>query len=130
MVDTDWADNFVTLGGSSIYYTEPESLMRYQDVHIKSESGATFGFNRSHLSSLSSVCHDMFMGLYQCPLANSDEAIHISTNMSSEELEMLSQFFFHGKLPTLPGNCGINLATRAIFEAFALRLEDFPYLKQ
>jgi len=130
MEDMDWPDHFVKLGGSSVYYTEPDNLRKYQDVFIKSESGGTYGFNRSHLSSLSSICHDIFLDLYQCPLANSDEAIHISTNMSSKELDILSQFFYHGNLPTLPSNGGINLEAIAMFEAFAMNLEDYSYLKE
>jgi len=126
----DHIDGLVTLGGSSIYYIEPANLTRYQDVYIKSESGATFGFNRSHLSALSSICHDIFMDLYQCPLANSDEAIHISTNLTKRELEMLSDFFLHGSLPTLAEDYGVNFKTKALFEAFGLRLQNLQCVKQ
>jgi len=130
MADVDWTDNLVTLSSSSISYIEPANLSRYQDVFIKSESGATCGFNRSHLSALSSICHGIFKDLYQCPLANSDEAIHISTNLTSRELEMVSDFFLRGSLPTLADNFGINFDTQAVFEAFGLRLQDFQYMKE
>ena len=51
------------------------------------------------LASVSWFLKDIFMELYECPLANLDEAVFISSDYTSLELETFREFFLSGKLP-------------------------------
>ena len=95
---------FIPLGELfKVHYTDPEVVANFRDVYITSGSGKSFGINRSVLACLSPMCRDLFLDLYNCPLANADDAIHISTNFSDQEVSELGDFFVSGgKLPAAP----------------------------
>ena len=80
---------------------DPEVVDKYRDVFITSNTGKGYGINRSILAALSPFCRDLFLDLYKCPLANADDSIHISTNLTDEELDIIKDFFESGgKLPS------------------------------
>jgi len=90
-----------TLGSpSGVFYLEPGNIEQSQDVLISARSGKVFGFNRCILAALSNVFYNIFKGLYQCPIANSDERIFISSNLTEAELTTLTMFFNSGKFPS------------------------------
>jgi len=93
---------FIPLGELfKIYYMDPEVVDKYRDVFITSNTGKGYGINRSILAALSPFCRDLFLDLYKCPLANADDSIHISTNLTDEELDIIKDFFESGgKLPS------------------------------
>jgi len=104
----------VTLGSSSkVFYLEPGNIEQFQDVFVMACSGKVFGFNRCILAALSNVFSDIFKGLYQCPIANSDEKIFISSDLTETELANLQNYFVFGKFPSVEENLfrqlGLNL---------------------
>jgi len=89
----------ITLKSDSIGYLGSENWTRFQDVYIQSQNGERFGFNRCMLASVSPLCKELFLLLYECPLANLDETIYISSDYTSSELETLRNLLLLGVLP-------------------------------
>ena len=105
-----------------VFYTDSDTLQNYQDVHFISESGKMHSVNRCVLACNSQVCCDLLQTLYACPIANADDKIHVSTNLSDNELETMMSFFTQGFLPTLPGGEEVDFKSAQVFQAFGINL--------
>ena len=88
----------VMLKSNNIAYLHDGIWTEFQDVVILSENGTRFGFNRCLLASLSSICKKLFLHLYDCPVANLDEVIYISSDFTDHELNQLRDLFVSGVL--------------------------------
>ena len=106
-----------TLKSDEISYLNSENWTHFEDVVILSENGRRFGFNRCLLASMSSLCKKIFLQLYECPLANLDEVICISSDFSEMELVYLRKLFYGG----LDG-----VSDHRLFMAIGLDLGDVP----
>ena len=89
--------DLVTLRTDVVAYLFKENWTKYEDVFIYSRKGEKFGFNRLMLAAVSWVCKRLFAEVYECPLANLDEHIHISSNFTSKELSSLRNFLLNGR---------------------------------
>ena len=89
----------IRLASNEISYLQRDNWTQHQDVYIKALSGKEYGFNRCMLASLSWFCKDLFLEINECPLANLDEKIHVSSDFTEDELEALRDFFLTGSLP-------------------------------
>jgi len=107
------------------HYTESAVLHQNPDVQIISSSGKKFGINRTVLACSSPVCHDLMVELYACPLANSEEVVHISTDFDEAEVESIMNFFFTGALPVR--NEKLDAGLQPVFHALGL---DLNYLAE
>ena len=63
--------------------------------------------------------------LYACPLANSEEVVHISTDFDEAEVESIMNFFFTGALPVR--NEKLDAGLQPVFHALGL---DLNYLAE
>ena len=108
-----------------VLYLETETMKDFDDVQLISKSGEKFALNRCILAAQSNFCHDVLKDLYLCPIANSEEEISIITNFSSEELQVMKNFFLSGQLPTLPLLGSVDLSANSVFRAFGLDLITF-----
>ena len=106
----------VVLRCDEIAYLNDENWTKYEDVIILSENKKRFGFNRCLLASLSSLCKRLFLERYDCPMANLDEDIYISSDFSEIELVTLQRLFY-GVMESDPSN-------QASFRAIGLDLSD------
>jgi len=110
-----------------VFYTDPESLSGHQDVHFISESGNMHSVNRCVLACHSQVCRQVLRSVYACPIANADENIYVSTNLSDDELTKIVKFVTGGFLPTLPGDGQtIDLTASSFFRAIGIDLQHLP----
>jgi len=87
------------LESSDIAYLHHACWTKFEDVVIITDTGKRLGFNRCMLASLSWFFKDIFLELYECPLANLDEVIYISSDYSERELQLFRDFFLYGSLP-------------------------------
>ena len=104
----------IHLEAEEIPYIRNEGWINFQDVIILSADSQEFGFNKCMLASLSYFCKSMLMELYDCPVANLDEKVYISSNFGASELQTLSDYFLSGSRniisATLLQNLGVTLS--------------------
>ena len=74
------SDN-ICLRSNAIPYIQAECLRENRDVLVTSKSGKSHGINRAILAAGSRVLCQAMLGLYSCPLANSDDTIHIRCSL-------------------------------------------------
>ena len=86
----------IKLEAEEIPYICNEGWINFQDVVILSADAQEFGFNKCMLASLSYFCKNLFMELYECPMANLDDTVYMSSNFSAPELQTLSDYFLSG----------------------------------
>ena len=108
----------INLKTSEIAYLHHDSWKEFQDVFILTNTGKKLGFNRCMLAALSWFFKDIFMELYECPLANLDEVIYVSSNYTEDELESFREFFLKGKLPE------VDLKTQQSFLSMGLDMNN------
>ena len=65
-----------------------------------------------------------FFQINECPLANLDESIHISSDFSDSELEALREFFLSGEPPHKPESGGDSGGLELLFKAMGLDLNN------
>ena len=82
-----------------------------------SDTGCMFGFNRCLLSSISSVCKKLLLMLYECPLANLDEVVYISSDYTETELQTLRNLLETGTLESVSEK-------HSVFNAIGINLEN------
>ena len=80
-----------------IRYLRGDNWTQFEDVVIMSDTGQKFGFNRCILSSLSPLCKRLLFSLYECPLANLDEIVYISSDYTEKELHTLRNIMLSGQ---------------------------------
>jgi len=110
----------VCLGSrSNIYYLEAEILREFEDVKMVSNSGQVFKFNRCVLAAQSPICYRVFQDVCRCCSAptNIEETLTIVTDFTTEEVQALSDFFLHGKVPL------DSPSAESTFQAFGIDLE-------
>ena len=93
------SSGFIKLESQDITYLRKDVWTQHEDVVIKSILGQDYGFNKCMLASISWFCKELFLQLNECPLANLDEKIVVSSNFSDLELQTLKGFFLLGSLP-------------------------------
>jgi len=117
--------NLVSLGNPfKVFYLNADSMLPHHDVQIFSKSGEKFAFSRCLLAAISDVLYNVFKDLYACPLANADDVISVSTDITSEELQSMTDFFLEGKLPTVPTSGCVDSNARSVFKAFGFNLDS------
>ena len=85
------------LQATEIPYLNRNNWTRFEDVVILADTGQKFGFNRLMLASLSPLCKKLLLLLYECPLANLDDIIYISTDYTEKELQTLKNIMLSGQ---------------------------------
>ena len=111
----------VNLKSQEIPYIHQAIWTSYEDVIILSLSGQRFGFNRCMLASVSRTLKELFLYLYECPLANLDDTIYVSSDYTSQELETLRNLLLSGALPEKsdhPSFQAIGLDLNNVLESF------------
>ena len=63
---------------------------------------------------------NFFFQINECPLANLDESIHISSDFSDSELEALRKFFLSGEPPPKPESLEGGDSLELLFKAMGL----------
>ena len=115
--NTSWAHTG-RIKVDEIHYIRGVNWTQFEDVVITSDTGQEFGFNRLMLASISPLCKKLLLLLYECPLANLDEIVFISSDYSNEELETLRSVML----------CGQSVAFRpdlaSSFEGIGLNLNN------
>ena len=106
-----------------VVYTKTLEDKNFHDVILLSSTGKSFGINRTVLSCTSQVCCDILLDLYKCPIANSDHCVHISTNLSNDELCIMTKFFVSGELPTVKETQQVDLQYCGVFTTFGINLQ-------
>ena len=109
----------------NVNYINKECFDDYQDLHFLSETLQTFSVNRCVFACASGMCYNMLQGLYECPIANSDDNIYISTNFTDEELKVLVDFLTLGLLPST--NNSVDREYDSVFETFGLNLDVLSF---
>ena len=67
---------------------------------------------------------NFFFQINECPLANLDESIHISSDFSDSELEALREFFLSGEPPPKPESPEGGDSLELLFKAMGLDLNN------
>ena len=100
-----------------VFYLDVINDAHFQDVCFKSVSGKTFKVNRSVLASASQLCCDLM------PEIDTEECVHISTNIEDSELACLMDFLKSGSLPAAKTNAFQLDVTKAnVFAALGIDL--------
>ena len=89
------------LKASDIPYLHHANWTTFEDTVIISETGKRFSFNKCILASISALCKKLFLLLYECPMANLDEVIYISSDYTDAELSILENLLVTGDLPAM-----------------------------
>ena len=106
-----------------VSYGEAFHDEQYQDVHLISSTGERFSINRTVLACSSQVCTELLLDLYKCPIANSEDSIHISTNLTNDDLTIILDFFTRGILPSNEYSKEADLSKAPVFSTFGIDLE-------
>ena len=115
--------NFIPVGSLfKVFYTDKSTLLGSQDVYFISTSGHKHGINRAVLACGSQVCRDLLLDLYSCPIANSEDHVYISTNITDEDLEVIMAFFTDGMLPMDEAG-KFSQCSKQLFKLFGLDLD-------